>query len=213
MRKFAPIYFVFCIFLIGTGSSKADPVIIFSDNFDLENGGVGINNYFGFSKWTISDGTVDLIGYTGVGSPYWNLQPGNGLYLDMDGSAQNAGKITSISLSLEPGDYILSFDIAGNQRVDDVIDKVIVQVGEGSLLDETVSVLWDVDFMTMNMPFSICSTVNTSISFEGFGGDNVGMLLDNVYLSTNNVVPVPGAVLLGSIGLGCAEWLRRRFVS
>ena len=187
-------------------------MIVFSDNFDLQNGGVGINNYFGFSNWTVSDGTIDLIGFTGVGSPHWDLQPGNGLYLDMDGSTLDAGKISSISFSLEPGDYILNFDIAGNQRVDD-IDKVIVQVGGGSLLNETVSVLWDANFMTMNMPFSVSSTAIASISFEGLGGDQIGLLLDNVCLSSNNVVPVPGAVLLGSIGLACAEWLRRRLVS
>lgn len=212
MKRLVSIYFVFCIILICAGSSNADPVVIFSDNFDIENGGVGINNYFSFSNWTVSNGTVDLIGYTGGGSPHWDLQPGNGLYLDMDGSTWNAGKITSLSLSLNPGDYILSFDIAGNHRVD-VVDKVIAKVGGGSLLNKAVSVVWDVDFMTVNMPFSVTSAVDASVSFEGFGGDQVGLLLDNVCLSSTNVVPVPGAVLLGSIGLGCAEWLRRRLSS
>ena len=43
-----------------TGVSQAG--VIFEDNFDSENGGVGALNYNGFDNWSVASGTVDLIG-------------------------------------------------------------------------------------------------------------------------------------------------------
>lgn len=218
MRKLKTISVMFGVLLVCAGSSQAHftPTVVFCDNFDSENGGVGTINYTGFSNWTVSGGSVDLIGYTGLVGPYWDLQPGNGLYLDMDGSNYDAGKITSIPLSLEAGDYVLSFDVAGNQRSYGS-DSVNVQVGEGSLLDDFVTVMDTDDFSTVSISFTVDSATTTSISFEGIGGDNIGLLLDNVCLLYNdvnnpggNAVPAPGAVLLSGIGVGIVGWLRRR---
>jgi hypothetical protein len=114
--------------LVCAGTSRAG--LIFFDDFDSYTYGL---NWPGEGNWTVSlpvDGTVDMIGAGG----YWDLIPGNGLYLDMDGSTGNAGKITSIPLSLAPGEYVLDFDFAGNQRGGG-FDEMIVQVGGGSLLD------------------------------------------------------------------------------
>ncbi len=218
MKKQVTICIVFAIISICAGSTQAafTPTVIFCDNFDSENGGVGVKNYTGFTNWTVSDGSVDLIGFTGVVGPYWDLLPGNGLYLDMDGSSTDAGKITSIPLSLEAGDYVLRFDVAGNQRSYGS-DSVLVQVGEGSLVNETISVLDTDDFMSISISFTVDAATTTSISFEGIGGDNVGLLLDNVCLLYNDMsnpggstVPAPGAVFLGGIGVGIVGWLRRR---
>lgn len=185
------------------GSSQA--VLIFSDNFDSYTSGL---DWPGEGNWTVSDGYVDMIG---VGT-IWDLQPGNGLYLDMDGSQQDAGKITSIVLNLNPGNYVLSYDVAGNHRGggDDSMNIAV-----GSLLSATTIAGQDAIFTTVNLPFVVNTATTASITFEGIGGDNVGVLLDNVALDyerfqDNNVVPAPGALVLVGIGTGIVSWLRRR---
>ena len=199
MRKSAIICVMFSLLAVGTGSSWASP--IFFDDFNLENGGVGVSNYDSFANWTVSDGTVDLIG-----TPPWDLQPGYGLYVDMDGSTNNAGRMTSALIDLDPGEYILSLDVAGNLRGKGS-DTILVQVGGGSLLDEVVVAADNAPFMPVVWTFNVPSAVAASISLEGVGGDNVGLLLDNVWLA---MVPAPGSILLVGVGVGLIGWLRRR---
>jgi hypothetical protein len=58
---------------------------------------------------------VDLIG----NPSFFDFLPGNGRYVDLDGSTGDAGKMTSIALSLAGGVlHKLSFDLAGSQRGD-----------------------------------------------------------------------------------------------
>lgn len=181
---------------------------IFSDNFDSENGCVGVWNYTGFANWTVSDGTVDLrngqIGHF----------PDHGMYVDMDGSTQpgDAGKLTSkTAFDLEPGTYTLSFDLAGSQVDYSTIDYVTVGVAMGTLLDETTYTLGRYEpFTTFTQTFTVTAPTLTTLSFEGLGGDCHSMLLDNVSLESVSHTPAPGAFLLGGIGVGLVNWLRRR---
>jgi len=197
MRK---IIFITIVLVLVSGSAMAD---LFSDDFNSENGGVGKLNYGTvdstfFSNWTVSDGTVDLIGSPGFYDWFGST---NGLYVDMDGSTSNAGKIATC-LSLDPDTYILSFDLAGNQR-NTAEERVDVLVG--SLFSNSYSLDMTDPFTTYTETFTVLTAGIYDLSFEGLGfgnpGDNVGMLLDNVSV---NVVPVPGAVLLGLIGLSAA---------
>ena len=70
------------------GASAAQAATVFSDNFNSDSLGL---NYTAFvNGWSVSDGTVDLIG-TG----FFDFYPGNGNYVDLDGSSSNAGVLAS----------------------------------------------------------------------------------------------------------------------
>jgi hypothetical protein len=201
VKKTLTLFVVFCMLSLCAGSSRA--ALIFSDNFDSYTAGIP---WPGGGQWTVTDPSVDLIGE----GTSWDLIPDNGLYLDMDGSSGNAGTIESISIDLLPGDYILSFDLAGNQRQAGD-DSVIVQVGGGSLVNATETRGESDPFTTVSISFNVATATSATISFNGVGGDNKGVLLDNVALnSVENIIPAPGAILLGSIGVGIVGWLRRR---
>ena len=179
------------IFLLGVSGVPAHAALIFSDNFDSERGGVGITNYSGFSKWTVSDGTVDLIG-----NGYFDFYPGNGLYVDLDGSTGNAGKMTSSNLSLGPGQYELKFFLGGNHRgapADTV--NVSVQVG---LVSASYTLASADPLAEFTLPFNVASATSANIVFNHAGGDNIGIILDKVRLIQ---VPEPGTMALLGTGL------------
>jgi hypothetical protein len=190
-----------CVFAVTP--AVADMVLL-SDNFNSEHGGTGVLNYNGFANWNVSDGTVDVIG-----NNYYDFLPGNGLYVDMDGSTNNAGKMTTkTSFSFEPGyTYTLSFELAGNHR-NNSSETVKVQVGLGTIFNNSYSLSQTAPFTLFTETFTVPSTTTAQLSFEGIGGDNIGMLLDDVTLSA---VPVPAAVLLGLLGLGAAGLKLRKF--
>jgi hypothetical protein len=203
VKKTLTLLVVFCMLSLCAGSSRA--ALIFFDDFDSYTAGIP---WPGNANWAVSDGSVDLIGE----GTSWDLLPGNGLYMDMDGSTGDAGKITSNSIALAPGDYVLSFDIAGNQRRG-ADDAVLVEVSGGLLIGSVTSIASTLPFTNISMPFTVAAATSATISFEGVGGDNVGALLDNVELnSRDGKIPAPGAVILGSIGVGIVGWLRRRRV-
>lgn len=190
----------------GLAAIQAQAATIFSDNFNSANGGVGALNYAGFANWTVSDGTVDLIG-----NGFFDFFPANGLYIDMDGSTGNAGKLTSIELNLAAGDYLLSYDLAGNQR-NSGIEQVNVGV-TGTLASTSHSLAMSAPFQTFSLGFSLLVPGSVFLTFEGTGNDNVGMLLDNVLLVSVEQPGVPdtaATVLLLSLGVGVLLSVRAR---
>jgi hypothetical protein len=190
----------------GAGPAMAD---VFSDNFNSENGGAEYLNYNLFANWTVSNGFVDLIGNGGV----YDFLPGNGLYIDMDGSSFNAGKMTTKNglLNLSAGSYILSFDLAGNHRNAATEGVTVVVDGVETLFTNSYSLSQNASFTTFTETFDVTTAGDYFLSFEGIGSDNIGMLLDNVSVNVNSVVPVPGAVLLGLIGITAAGIKLRKY--
>ena len=104
---------LFSAALIVATCVSANASVLFSDNFDSEVPDDLVNlgsdtNYNSFTNWTVSDGSVDL-----VGQGDWGLQcaGGVGKCVDLDGSTNDAGILSSNAFDLLVGDYVLSFDI------------------------------------------------------------------------------------------------------
>ena len=207
-RVLSSIVVVLAVLVAGQASGA-----VIDDNFNSENNGVGVLNYTGFANWIVTGGSVDLIG-----NGYFDFQPGYGLYVDMDGSTGNAGLMTSVAI-LPGGDYTLSFDLAGNHRPEYADNETVsVKVALGAVFSENISLFYYDDFQTFTRTFTVpTSTTTAALSFEGIGGDNVGMLLDNVKLyessQTPPVVPEPATIviwsLLGLTFAGAYRWRRR----
>ncbi len=188
-------------------SAQAAP--IFADNFNTENGGVGTLNYGGFANFTISSGTVDLIG-----NGLYDFLPGNGLYIDLDGTTQNAGLMTSDPIALGPGSYILSFDLAGNQLggSESVGVNIFGGLNASYAFVNVVRAAFD-PFSTVSVAFSVLANDSVQFNFANAGGDNIGALLDNVELTADlAAVPEPGTLLLvgGGLALAARTVHRRR---
>jgi hypothetical protein len=173
---------------------------IFSDNFNAEHGGIGAFNYNAFANWSVSGGTVDLIGSPG----FFDFFPANGLYVDLDGTSFQAGTLTSIGIPVTPGNYVLSFLLAGSQRGD--FNTVHVNVS-GGLASSTYSLNSDTPLTLETMSFTVLAPTTINLSFHNAGGDNIGLILDNVRLNqVSSPVPDSGSTILflaiGMFGLG-----------
>jgi len=174
---------------IDPGEGNATPIqiqkgLFFKDNFESDNNGVGELNYTSFENWDVIDGAVDLVGegfiYDGVNFDFW---PGNGQYIDLDGTTEKAGTFVSkTTFSLKPGNYVLEFSIAGSKRG----DTNTVTVSLGNVYNESFTRESDEPFEKISRVISISESVNAKLTFSHSGGDQYGLLLDNVQLSTEN---------------------------
>ncbi len=190
-------------FMVWSGSAIA--AVIFADDFNSEHGGTGQGNYYDFANWTVSDGSVDLLGGT-----YYPQYTYEGLSVDLDGSTYNAGVMTSKEIGVETGcTYLFSFNISGNMRYG--TDTVSVKV-TNSDYNENFLLNYDEDWQQITRLVTITSGTTAQIIFDNAGGDNKGALLDNVSFSTTPV-PIPPTVLLmgpGILGLLSLRFKKRR---
>ncbi len=203
MKKIFVVTLWLC-FMLWNGSAMA--ALIFADDFNSENGGNGQSNYSNFANWTVSDGSVDL-----VGGSYFPSLAYDGLSIDLDGTTSDAGIMTSRELAVEPGHtYLLSFDISGNRRYYGS-DTVSVAVTNSDYQEE-FTLNWDIDWHNITRPVTITSGTTSQIVFSNAGGDNQGALLDNVSFSSAAPVPLPATVMLlgpGIIGLFSFRFKKR----
>lgn len=180
--------------LMAAAASPAGAAVVFLDDFNAETPQLNA----AFDNWTVSSGTADVVA-SGTFSITCNVN-----CVDLDGSTGNAGVFTS-NQTFGPGNFVLSFDLSGNQRG---YAPDTVQIFYGATLLDTIVVASTDPFATHSYNVS----GSGQIRFENVGGDNVGAILDNVKLAT--AVPEPST--LAMIGTGLAAlglWRRRRHSS
>lgn len=183
---------------IALSAAGANAYTVFEDNFNGY-GADQLNWNAATSPWTVSNGTVDVIGAGGS----YDFIPGNGSYLDLDGSTNLAGLI-STSLNLTAGvQYTATFQLAGNHRGagDDTVDAIFGGASGAYTLTSGAG------FTTYSLVFTPTTTQTYTLSFDDRGTDNQGALLDNVKVTA---VPEPGSLALVLAGLGVVGFAARR---
>ena len=192
IRKFAA-----AAAMLGASLSCHAAVTIFADNFDAD---PTTNNATRFVHgWTVSNGTVDVDG-TGF---VHNEMPGNGHYVDLDGSTMRAGVLSNSFAAGAGGIYTLSFDLAGNQR-NWGADTVEVTFGTTR---QTYVIGPSDPITTRTLTFAPASSGRYSLSFHNLGGDNRGAFLHQVTVSA---VPETDTYAMLLAGLVCVGLLARR---
>jgi hypothetical protein len=192
--------------VIAGSASAADAGVVFSDNF---NSYAFQGNWQPQALWTApGPGTVDLIGETTTITG-WDLFPGNGGYVDLDGSGGGAGTLETVQ-SFGPGTYTLTFDLGGNDR-GDVAKTTTITLGDWS-----TSLTLDSSSPYTLYTYTVATTGGQlSFADDDAGNGVIGNVLDNVSLSsaisaTQSVAdPVPepstwAMMLVGFAGLGFA---------
>ncbi len=178
--------------------------VIFSDNFNAAPQGLSTTP----TGWVADYGSVDVIG-TG----FFDFYPGNGNYIDMNGSTGQSGGIhTANAFNFLAGKtYTVSFNYgnnafsAGNGSTETLIADVLGF--PGVTINQIGSI---VSYLTSGFSFTPTANFSSALYFKGSGsndGDNGGIVLDNVSLS---VVPVPATFPLLAAGLGVLGFASRR---
>lgn len=176
---------------------QAEPVQIFFDSFDEEDPGQNrlVRDYNFFNKWYVSDGTVDLFSQ-GANNRFC---AGNaGKCVDLDGGPSSGTLTSKEKLFLSAGVYELSFNLSGSQASSGSDDTATVSVG--NLYLEAFTKAAGEPFEPITRELIVDKPTVANIKFQHTGGDDIGLVLDNVSLVRNtNCSPSIDVVLNGNI--------------
>jgi hypothetical protein len=188
---------------LGASAQTASAAIVLQDNF----GSTGADqlNWAGDSVFTSTSppGSVDLIGAGGG----FDFFPGNGNYVDLDGSTGNgnnpAGQLTSV-LTFGPGSYTLSFALGGNHR------GAAAQQTVFSLGDYSNSLTLNSSASLTTYTYSFTTTTTGQLVFTETGpSDQQGNILDNVVLTAVPEASTWAMMILGFFGVGFMAYRRK----
>lgn len=153
--------------------------VVFLSELNEENGAQGTNNWSSFAEWDVIAGCVDL-----HGNGFIDIWPNNGIYIDLDGTCMQGGTLQSKEpMTLLPGEYMLEFWLAGNNRID-APDTVLVSFG--ALHQDQIVMQRRDEFRHFEQPLSVTEETSAFLSFQNLGGDDHGAMLDLVRVRARN---------------------------
>ena len=191
------------------GAQSCNAAVVLYDNFDSATQTL---NWAGDSVFTSIPAPGNVGGLPSVdliGTGFFDFYPGNGNYVDLDGSTGGgispAGQLDSIA-TFSPGTYTLSFLLGGNAR------GAATKTTAISLGDFAVSIALASGDPLQLFTYTFLTTTSGVLSFLELGpSDQQGNVLDEVSLST---VPLPASwtlMLLGLVGgFAFFQWKARK---
>ena len=226
--------FVLTALAVAASAAPASAGVVYSNNFDAENGGNTALNYNGFNGLTVTNGTVDLVKSGDFGII---CSGGAGACVDLDGSTSDSGLVSSNSYAFNAGERVaLSLLFSGNQRNAPPPDAFTMSFNFAGPVSGTYGLMssffGNVNFgsftntsgLTLsisNVPpnFAITDVTfffdptngsSTTFGLQDAGNDNIGIVIDNLSLSVG-AVPEPATWAMMIAGFGLAGLgLRRR---
>jgi hypothetical protein len=191
---------------------------ILSETFDTYSTPTGTNiEVYGTGSFLgageVVSGSIDLLSNFGNGDGT-TLACYSGLNcVDMDGSTMAAGTLSYNFSYVADAVYTIIFYWAGNGRSGS--DSMSVTL-DGLTIVDLVDVPWDSPWTGEIGVFSPSTSGVATLAFAHAGGDNVGILLDDISIESeggdpfHGEVPEPGTLALLAGGLALAGLLRRR---
>jgi hypothetical protein len=165
----------FVLLVVGGAAGRAGAdVMIFQDGFEADLVG---NARTSLAQWNVV-GNVDVVATTDK----CDDAGGTSRCLDLDGTGSLVPPaiVTRTPLLLDPGEYELSFDLAGS-HFSNGTNSVAVALGDAYA--ETFERGDAEPFETIVRAIEVPARTTATLSFTHAGGvDNVGLLLDNVRL-------------------------------
>lgn len=178
--------------------------VVFSDRFNH----IPVGTVTTLPNWAVTRGSIDVIGRGTI----FDLYPGHGRYIDLDGSTWRAGRIETAPQALTVGDiYAIRFLLGVNG---DTAETLSFGVGNTTFKKRIRAGGIGPDMIRITRRFTATST-SGALFFAASGGDNQGPILDGIRLlqspagtaatlrapATVSAVPLPEALWMFLVAL------------